>query len=181
MVLAAAEADWPQQARLLGLFDNHDGTLSLFNTEIDHAGNATAPASGSASGFGVDQLASLGRTLAYNDPDSGARRCTPQPCGEGAASDRNVELLATDPRRGFALGHCVNRQAGRRGHDRLIGTAGSDRLLGRAGHDRLEGRAGADCLDDGAGRDTVKGGPGHEKVIAGPGDRLRGSEIVRRG
>ena len=210
MVRAAAEADWPQQARLLQLFDNHDGTLSLFNTVIDHAGNAAAPASGSASGLGVDQLASLGRTLAYNDPDSGARRCTPQPCGEGAAADRNVELLVSDPRRGYALGHCVNRQAGDRGRDRLIGTAGSDRLLGRAGRDHLDGRAGADCLDGGAGRDTVKGGPGHDKLIAGtgsdrvkardgsrdrifcgagrrdlaiadPGDRVRGCEIVKRG
>ncbi|MGZ8667146.1 MAG: hypothetical protein ACXWZM_08555, partial [Solirubrobacterales bacterium] len=98
MVRAAAEADWPQQARLLELFDNHDGTLSLFNTVIDHAGAASAPASGPASGFDTDQLASLGRTLAYNDPDSGARKCTPEPCGEGAAADRNVELLIRDPR-----------------------------------------------------------------------------------
>ena len=43
MVRAAAEADWPQQARLLELFDNHDGTLSLFNTVIDHAGAASRP------------------------------------------------------------------------------------------------------------------------------------------
>ena len=79
MVRAAAEADWPQQARLLQLFDNHDGTLSLFNTVIDHAGNAAAPASGPASGFDTDQLASLGRTLAYNDPDSGAGAARPSP------------------------------------------------------------------------------------------------------
>ena len=46
MVRAAAEADWPQQARLLQLFDNHDGTLSLFNTVIDHAGDAASPAPG---------------------------------------------------------------------------------------------------------------------------------------
>jgi metallophosphoesterase (TIGR03767 family) len=98
MVRAAAEADWPQQARLLELFDNHDGTLSLFNTVLDHAGAAAAPASGAAGGFDTDQLASLGRTLAYNDPDSGARKCTPEPCGEGAAADRNVELLIRDPR-----------------------------------------------------------------------------------
>ena len=43
----------------------------------------------------------MGRTLAYNDPDAGARNCTPEPCGEGAAADRNVELLITDPRRGL--------------------------------------------------------------------------------
>ncbi|HYP55395.1 MAG TPA: hypothetical protein VEQ41_03720 [Solirubrobacterales bacterium] len=33
----AAEADWPQQARLLQLFDNRDGTLSIFGTIVDHA------------------------------------------------------------------------------------------------------------------------------------------------
>ena len=31
-VRVAAEADWPQQSRLLQLFDNRDGTLSLFST-----------------------------------------------------------------------------------------------------------------------------------------------------
>ena len=103
MIRAAAEADWPQQARLLELFDNHDGTLSLFDTVIDHAGKATAPAPGSAAGFDPSELASVGRTLAYNDPDSGARNCAPEPCGEGAAADRNVELLITDPRRGPSI------------------------------------------------------------------------------
>ncbi len=209
MVRAAAEADWPQQARLLELFDNHDGTLSLFNTVIDHAGPASAPASGPASGFDTDQLASLGRTLAYNDPDSGARKCTPEPCGEGAPGDRNVELLIHDPRRGYAFGHCVNRQAGGRGPDRLLGTPGSDLLLGRAGRDRLDGKAGSDCLDGGKGRDSLKGGGGSDRLVAGPGndrvkardggrdkvfcgagrrdvaiadpgDRVRGCEIVRR-
>ena len=180
MVRAAAEADWPQQARLLQLFDNHDHTLSLFNTVIDHAGAAAAPTPGSASGFDTDQLASLGRTLAYNDPDSGARKCTPDPCGEGAAKDRNVELLISDPRRGYALGHCTNRQAGGRGRDRLIGTKGSDRLLGRGGRDRLDGRTGRDCLDGGGGRDTLKGGPDSDKIIAGPGaDRIKARDGSR--
>ena len=45
-VKVAAEADWPQQSRLLQLFDNHDGTLSLFGTIVDHASEATAPAPG---------------------------------------------------------------------------------------------------------------------------------------
>ena len=43
-VKVAAEADWPQQSRLLQLFDNRDGTLSLFGTIVDHASEATAPA-----------------------------------------------------------------------------------------------------------------------------------------
>ncbi len=173
MIRAAAEADWPQQARLLQLFDNHDKTLSLFNTVIDHAGKATAPAHGPAAGFGSSDLASLGRTLAYNDPDSGARRCTPDPCGEGATRDRNVELLISDPRRGYRLGHCTNRSAGRGDRDRLVGTRGSDRLLGRGGRDSLYGLAGADCIDGGGGGDRLNGGSGRDRVVAGAGaDRV---------
>ena len=45
-VKVAAEADWPQQSRLLQLFDNRDGTLSLFGTIVDHASEVTAPAPG---------------------------------------------------------------------------------------------------------------------------------------
>jgi hypothetical protein len=97
-IRTAAEADWPQQARLLQLFDNHDGTLSIFGTIVDHTADATAPAPGSAAVFGVGKLASVARTLAYNDQQNGARACSPTPCGEGAAIDRNVELLIADPR-----------------------------------------------------------------------------------
>ncbi|MFN8161917.1 MAG: metallophosphoesterase [Solirubrobacterales bacterium] len=175
MVRVAAEADWPQQARLLQLFDNRDGTLSLFGTVVDHAGSAAAPPSGPAGSFGVDQLASLGRTLAYNDPDSGARRCSPDPCGEGAAKDRNVELLISDPRRGYALGHCANRRLGDGGRDRLVGTRGSDRLLGRGGRDRLIGLAGGDCIEGGTGADRMNGGAGADRMNGGAGaDRMNG-------
>ncbi len=59
MIRAAAEADWPQQSRLLELFDNRDGTLSIFGTILDHASPATAPAGpADASAFDVDTLAS---------------------------------------------------------------------------------------------------------------------------
>jgi metallophosphoesterase (TIGR03767 family) len=167
MIRVAAEADWPQQARLLQLFDNNDKTLSIFGTIIDHASNSTAPAPGPASSFDSNDLASLGRTLAYNDPDSGARNCTPDPCGEGAAADRNVELLIKDPRRGYATGHCVNRQTGDGGHDRFVGTRGSDRLLGRGGRDTLIGLAGADCIDGGGGPDVLKGGSGRDRIVGG--------------
>ena len=100
-VKVAAEADWPQQSRLLQLFDNHDGTLSLFGTIVDHASEATAPAPGTdAASLAPADLASIGRTLSYNDGQTGGRECAPDPCGEGAADDRNVELLIADPRRG---------------------------------------------------------------------------------
>lgn len=92
-IRVAAEADWPQQSRLLEVFDNHDGTLSIFGTILDHVGQSAAPAPGTAaSGMDLNDLASAGRTMSYNDFQVGA------PAGEGEADDRNVELLIDDPR-----------------------------------------------------------------------------------
>ncbi len=92
-IRVAAEADWPQQSRLLQIFDNHDGTLSIFGTILDHAGQSAAPPAGTpASGMDLNDLASVARTLSFNDLQSGA------PEGEGEANDRNVELLIDDPR-----------------------------------------------------------------------------------
>ncbi len=92
-IRVAAEADWPQQSRLLEVFDNHDGTLSIFGTLLDHVGQSGAPAAGTpASGMDLNDLASAGRTMSFNDLQSGA------PIGEGQADDRNVELLLDDPR-----------------------------------------------------------------------------------
>ncbi len=92
-IRVAAEADWPQQSRLLEVFDNHDGTLSIFGTILDHLGQSAAPAPGTAaSGMDLNDLASAGRTMSFNDLQTGA------PAGEGQAKDRNVELLIDDPR-----------------------------------------------------------------------------------
>jgi len=92
-IRVAAEADWPQQSRLLEVFDNHDGTLSIFGTILDHVGQSAAPAPGTpASSMDLNDLASLGRTMSMNDLQSGA------PAGEGTPADRNVELLIDDPR-----------------------------------------------------------------------------------
>jgi hypothetical protein len=92
-IRVAAEADWPQQSRLLEVFDNHDGTLSIFGTILDHVGQSAAPAPGTAaSGMDLNDLASVGRTMSFNDLQSGA------PEGEGEAKDRNVELVVPDPR-----------------------------------------------------------------------------------
>ena len=92
-IRVAAEADWPQQSRLLQVFDNHDGTLSIFGTILDHVGQSAAPPAGTAaSGMDLNDLASVGRTMSFNDLQSGA------PEGEGEAKDRNVELLVPDPR-----------------------------------------------------------------------------------
>ncbi len=92
-IRVAAEADWPQQSRLLEVFDNHDGTLSIFGTILDHVGQAVAPAPGTpASSMDFNDLASAARTMSFNDFQSGA------PLGEGLPKDRNVELLIPDPR-----------------------------------------------------------------------------------
>ena len=92
-IRVAAEADWPQQSRLLEVFDNHDGTLSIFGTILDHVGQAAAPAPGTpASAMDFNDLASAARTMSFNDFQSGA------PLGEGQPKDRNVELLIDDPR-----------------------------------------------------------------------------------
>ncbi|HEU5062490.1 MAG TPA: hypothetical protein VFT79_04970 [Solirubrobacterales bacterium] len=92
-IRVAAEADWPQQTRLLEIFDNHDGTLSIFGTIVDHVGQATAPTPGTpASAMDFNDLTSAARTMSFNDLQSGA------PIGEGQAKDRNVELLIDDPR-----------------------------------------------------------------------------------
>jgi metallophosphoesterase (TIGR03767 family) len=182
-IRVAAEADWPQQGRLIEFFDNRDGTLSIFGTIVDHASNATAPAAGSAAGFDVADLASVGRTLAYNDTQTGARACAPIPCGEGEAKDRNVELLVADPRgsaTGAGQGRCSNPIAGTAKRDRLKGTAGGDRIRGRGGNDRINGRGGEDCAQGGRGndrltggndRDTLKGGGGADRISARDGER----------
>ncbi|HEX9967579.1 MAG TPA: hypothetical protein VGB06_06510 [Solirubrobacterales bacterium] len=92
-IRVAAEADWPQQSRLLEVFDNHDGTLSIFGTILDHVGQSVAPPPGTpANAMDLNDLASAGRTMSFNDLQSGA------PIGEGQPDDRNVELLIDDPR-----------------------------------------------------------------------------------
>ena len=172
-IRVAAEADWPQQTRLLEVFDNEDGTLSIFGTIIDHASDATAPGSGAdVSAMDEADLASIGRTLAANDTQTGA------PQGEGDADDRNVELLVKDPRSGDG-GACSNVILGTPRSDTLNGTAGGDDMRGRGGDDTLRGHTGSDCVhgdddDDVAqgneGNDTVKGGAGSDRVTGGQGE-----------
>ena len=86
-VNTASHVDWPAQARLLELLDNHDGTLSLFGTVID----AAAPLAYGGKLDTTTALASLARELAANDPQerSDARR--------GRVEDRNVELVVRAP------------------------------------------------------------------------------------
>ncbi len=98
-VNTASHIDFPQQARVVELTDNHDGTLSIFGTIID----ALAPVRWRSTGA-PDELASLSRELAANDWQERIRG--PDAQGHegrrGAVSDRNVELLVHAP---FALPH----------------------------------------------------------------------------
>jgi metallophosphoesterase (TIGR03767 family) len=95
----ASHIDWPEQSRTIEVMDNRDGTLSLFGTLLDSAAPAAAPAPGSALAFGPAQLASLGRTLSFNDPQrEGLEGSSGSAEKRGRRADRNVELLVRDPR-----------------------------------------------------------------------------------
>lgn len=94
-VNTAAHIDWPQQARIVEIVDNDNGTLSIFGTLIDHA----APP---RPGRRLDDplaLAALSRELAANDWQRPAPTATVDG-RRGALEDRNVELLVAAP---FAL------------------------------------------------------------------------------
>jgi metallophosphoesterase (TIGR03767 family) len=98
-IRSAAEADWPQQSRLIEIFDNNDGTLSIFGTVLDHAADTAIPPSGTpAAAFSPSLLASASRNMSYNDTQEGGNPQFGAPAGEGAPRDRNVELLIADPR-----------------------------------------------------------------------------------
>jgi metallophosphoesterase (TIGR03767 family) len=81
----ASHVDAPQQARIIEVASNGDGTLSLFTTMID----ADSPARAARTDLTPVGLASLYRELAYNDLTFRDRR--------GSREDGNAELLLADP------------------------------------------------------------------------------------
>ncbi|WP_426573423.1 TIGR03767 family metallophosphoesterase [Aquihabitans sp. McL0605] len=86
-ICTASHVDWPQQARVIELVDNADGTLSIFGTMIEHL----APATVDRQGGDVLALAGLSRELGLNDANAG-------PASKpGAVADRNVELVLPTP------------------------------------------------------------------------------------
>jgi metallophosphoesterase (TIGR03767 family) len=92
-IKSPATADWPPQHRLIEVMDNRDGTLSIFGTMLDHDSPIRAPDSGTpASGMTTSALASIGRTLTWNDPDQHPDDA------DGERTDRNVELVVPRPR-----------------------------------------------------------------------------------
>jgi hypothetical protein len=87
-VNTAAHIDFPQQARIVEIADNLDGTLSVFATILDSAG----PDSSGGKIADPVHLASLSRELAANDwQDKEEHR-------RGELKDRNVELLLPNPK-----------------------------------------------------------------------------------
>jgi metallophosphoesterase (TIGR03767 family) len=142
-VNTASHVDWPQQARLVEIADNRDGTLSIFGTIID---TAAEPSYGQRTDSPI-QLASLSREIGANDwqddfyvpplnsPPADGRR--------GRTEDRNVELLVQAP---FTLsGTTASTSSGSShlGRDVLLGAAaglvvggvgaGGAALVGRRG------------------------------------------------
>ena len=90
----ASHCDFPEQARIVEVVDNRDGTLSIFGTIID----SLAPLRWNGTGNPM-QLAALSRELAANDwlgrvPSLDAEGHDGR---RGAVSDRNVELLVHAP------------------------------------------------------------------------------------
>ncbi|MBS3940542.1 MAG: TIGR03767 family metallophosphoesterase [Actinobacteria bacterium] len=86
-ITTSAQIDPPQQARILEVVDNRDGTLSLFATVVDHAG----PARADADRRDLLALAGISRELAFNDYQSDVDHLL------GAPEDLNVELLLPAP------------------------------------------------------------------------------------
>jgi hypothetical protein len=79
-VITNALAGAPQEARLIELMDNGDGSLSIFTTMLGHSAPPGSPAA-------------IARELAWSRRPGG-----PQPVGAGGPM-RNVELVLRDPRR----------------------------------------------------------------------------------
>ena len=91
-VITNALAGAPQEARMIELMDNGDGSLSIFTTMLPHAAPSAAPAPGAA--LDPAGLASLSRELSW------ARRPHGRSGAAAGGPMRNVELVMRDPRRG---------------------------------------------------------------------------------
>lgn len=85
-VNTCAHIDWPIQSRVIEIADNHDGTLSIFTTLVDHSAPLNPGRYDSTM-----KLAGLARAMAANDTD-------PEVADRRARrKDRNVELMVPAP------------------------------------------------------------------------------------
>ncbi len=85
-LVLASDVDWPQQGGMIEIFNNEDGTFSIFRTILDHAGKPDVGDSPNL--FNPLTLASISRELSYNEPQVALDAA-------GTPSDRNVELIVT--------------------------------------------------------------------------------------
>jgi metallophosphoesterase (TIGR03767 family) len=92
-ITTSSHVEWPQQARIIDLYVDDAGDVSLFTSMIDHASPARMTL---ATPRSVEDLASVARELSYNDPH--ARLGLPD-SGDpaGTPADRNTELHVPDP------------------------------------------------------------------------------------
>ncbi len=89
-IVLASESDWPQQSGMLEIFNNQDGTFSIFRTVIDHS---PVPNVGNSPDLTNPlTLASISREIAFNDPQ-GSTGEDGTSDARGTLDDRNVELL----------------------------------------------------------------------------------------
>lgn len=86
-ITTASCIDFPQQQSMIEVIDNRDGTISIFNTVLDHA----SPAAWSAGDYTVNGLASLSRELSANFWIEHPALLL------GSELDRNTELLMPAP------------------------------------------------------------------------------------
>ncbi len=89
-VVLASEVDWPQQGGMVEIFNNNDGTFSIFRTILDQAGK---PDPGDNPDLDNPwtrtlTLASISREISFNEPQASMG-------GAGTLADRNVELIVT--------------------------------------------------------------------------------------
>jgi metallophosphoesterase (TIGR03767 family) len=100
-IVTSSHADWPQQSRIIDLFDNRDGTLSITTRVIEHLsrprpGERVRRRGRLLSLEQVTRLASIARELSFNDPQAENGE-DGWPDRRGTRLDRNVELLLPKP------------------------------------------------------------------------------------
>jgi metallophosphoesterase (TIGR03767 family) len=129
----ASHVDWPQQARLVEIADNQDGTLSVFGTIIDAAAKASY-------GHKTDtpiHLASLSRELGSNDWQDRfyvpALNSPPADGRRGRVEDRNVELLVAAPFAMSSASSSSSTSGAEIGRDIAIGAVAAAAVVGVGG------------------------------------------------
>ena len=100
-IVTSSHADWPQQSRMIGLYDDDNGRLSIVTSVLEQSspprpGNRLRARGRLLPAKEVIRLASIARELAFNDPQAeNGEDGTPD--RRGGPLDRNVELFVPKP------------------------------------------------------------------------------------